>query len=359
MVVGGWPALGAEGSRVIDRRVISDAHDGWVPRRLEPAARRLGVVAPAEPRTCFQPRPRRAEVGIGAAGASPSLRARIPRDPRGTGPGIPLGEIRFSPPLAYTLKPRRMVWDRSGGGDPGGRLGRPTPLCRHGGVCASLSPQGGDGGGDRVRVVAVGVRDDPQQRASRQAAGVPPLVHDQRIQLHDEPPSTSRDASASGSGGALVLIMRLVVAPVQGTPRRRRPPPAAAHHKRRRRRAHYDWYLSDDGTRCVVRGRTPIRGRARPPSARQRAGGQDRELCGAAEGGCLGVASPELRAMIDATGAHLCHHLQRKWTDQGVVCGGHVRIARLLAEFHLSSIARLAARCPRCPALTHACLDVG
>ena len=62
-------------------------------------------------------------------------------------------------------------------------------------------PEGGDNGGDRMRVVGVDVLDDPEQRASRQTVVVPPLVHDQRIQLHDGPPSTSRKCgSRPGSG---------------------------------------------------------------------------------------------------------------------------------------------------------------
>ena len=75
----------------------------------------------------------------------------------------------------------------------------------------------------------------------------------------------------------------------------------------------YDWYLSDDGTRCVVRetyadsaavvAHLPLVGEQLAKIG---------ELCGAAEGDVLGDASPELRAMIDATGAHLCRHLQSK-----------------------------------------------
>ncbi len=108
--------------------------------------------------------------------------------------------------------------------------------------------------------------------------------------------------------------MRLVVAPVQGTPRRRRPLPAAALHTNADDGVlHYDWYLSDDGTRCVVRETYADSGAvlAHLPLVSEQLA-KIGELCGAAEGGILGVASPELRAMIDATGAHLCHHLQSK-----------------------------------------------
>jgi quinol monooxygenase YgiN len=75
----------------------------------------------------------------------------------------------------------------------------------------------------------------------------------------------------------------------------------------------YDWYLSDDGTRCVVRetykdsaavvAHLPLVGEQLAKIG---------ELCGAAEGDILGDASPELRAMIEASGAHLCRHLQSK-----------------------------------------------
>ena len=63
-------------------------------------------------------------------------------------------------------------------------------------------PEGGDDGGDRVRVVGLGVLDDPQQRASRQAVVVPPLVHDQRMQLHDESPRAADAVRVQGPGSA-------------------------------------------------------------------------------------------------------------------------------------------------------------
>ena len=75
----------------------------------------------------------------------------------------------------------------------------------------------------------------------------------------------------------------------------------------------YDWYLSDDGTRCVVR-ETYVDSAAvvahLPLVSEQLA--RIGEICGAAEGDILGDASPDLRAMIGATGAHLCTHLQSK-----------------------------------------------
>ena len=75
----------------------------------------------------------------------------------------------------------------------------------------------------------------------------------------------------------------------------------------------YDWYLSDDGTRCVVR-ETYVDSAAvlaHLPLVNEQLA-RIREICGAAEGDILGDASPDLRAMIDAAGVHLCGHLQSK-----------------------------------------------
>jgi quinol monooxygenase YgiN len=75
----------------------------------------------------------------------------------------------------------------------------------------------------------------------------------------------------------------------------------------------YDWYLSEDGTRCVVR-ETYVDSAAvlahLPLVDEQLA--RIGELCGAAEGDILGDASPDLRAMVGAAGVHLCRHLQSK-----------------------------------------------
>ena len=78
----------------------------------------------------------------------------------------------------------------------------------------------------------------------------------------------------------------------------------------------YDWYLSEDGTRCVVRetytdssaviAHLPLVG-----EQLAKIGG----LCGVVEGDLLGDASPVLQAMIEASGAHLCRPLQSKWID--------------------------------------------
>ena len=76
---------------------------------------------------------------------------------------------------------------------------------------------------------------------------------------------------------------------------------------------HYDWYLSDDGTRCVVRETYTDSAAvvAHLPLVNEQLARMG-ELCGAAEGDILGDASPDLRAMIDGTGAHVCRHLQSK-----------------------------------------------
>lgn len=75
----------------------------------------------------------------------------------------------------------------------------------------------------------------------------------------------------------------------------------------------YDWYLSDDGTRCVVRETYADSAAvvAHLPLVSEQLANIG-ELCGAAEGDILGDASPDLRAMIEASGAHLCRHLQSK-----------------------------------------------
>lgn len=75
----------------------------------------------------------------------------------------------------------------------------------------------------------------------------------------------------------------------------------------------YDWYLSDDGTRCVVRetyadsaavvAHLPLVGDQLAKIG---------ELCGGVEGDLLGDASSELTAMVEASGAHVCRHLQSK-----------------------------------------------
>ena len=75
----------------------------------------------------------------------------------------------------------------------------------------------------------------------------------------------------------------------------------------------YDWYLSEDGTRCVVRETYADSAAVvthLPLVSEQLAkiGG----LRGADVGDILGDASPELRAMIEASGAQLCRHLQSK-----------------------------------------------
>ena len=75
----------------------------------------------------------------------------------------------------------------------------------------------------------------------------------------------------------------------------------------------YDWYLSDDGTRCVVRETyvDSLAVVAHLPLVHEQLA-RIGEICGAADGDILGDASPDLRAMIDTTGAHLCTHLQSK-----------------------------------------------
>jgi quinol monooxygenase YgiN len=75
----------------------------------------------------------------------------------------------------------------------------------------------------------------------------------------------------------------------------------------------YDWYLSEDGTRCVVR--ETYADSAAVVAHLSLVGEQLAkigEFCGAAEGDVLGDASPELRAMIEPSGAHLCRHFQSK-----------------------------------------------
>ena len=75
----------------------------------------------------------------------------------------------------------------------------------------------------------------------------------------------------------------------------------------------YDWYLSDDGTRCVVR--ETYADSAAVVSHLPRVGEQLAkigELCGGVAGDLLGDASLELSAMVEASGAHVCRHLQSK-----------------------------------------------
>ena len=255
MVVGGWPALGAEGSRVIDRRVISDAHDGWVPRRLDEGARRLGVVAPAEPRTGVQPRPRRAEVRVGAAGASPSPRARIPRDPRGTGRGNP---ARRDSVLAPTRVHAATKEDWCAIAVVGATRAGDWAAPRH---CAvmEVSARPCSAGRRWWRRPGAGRRRRRSRRSTATSVSTSggSSRHSSTISGFSSttnPLDEPRCQSRPGSGGALVLIMRLVVALVQGTPRRRLSPARCCRITNADDGVlHYDWYLSDDGTRCVVR----------------------------------------------------------------------------------------------------------
>jgi quinol monooxygenase YgiN len=75
----------------------------------------------------------------------------------------------------------------------------------------------------------------------------------------------------------------------------------------------YDWYVSDDGTRCVVR-ETYVDSAAvlaHLPLVNEHLARMG-EICGAVEGDILGDASPDLQAMTGASGVHLCRHLQSK-----------------------------------------------
>ena len=57
-------------------------------------------------------------------------------------------------------------------------------------------------------VVGLGVLDDPRQRASRQAVVVPPLVHDHRMQLHDEFPRAAMRFVSRVRGALTSIIAR-------------------------------------------------------------------------------------------------------------------------------------------------------
>ena len=75
----------------------------------------------------------------------------------------------------------------------------------------------------------------------------------------------------------------------------------------------YDWYLSDDGTRCVVRetyvDSDAVLAHLPLVNAHLAKIG---EISGRVEGDVLGDPSPDLRALIDSAGGHLCRYLQGK-----------------------------------------------